>query len=278
MLQRFITPHGGFVCNVCNSRQPAFTVMFGCRTCDYDACGTCQATAATPSAPTPAARPTITPTTIHPIQSPTSWTSTSVSTNPYATTTSFATPLPQAKFLSDVTLPDGTFLDAGARVVKIWRVKNSSASETWPAGTKLVHVGGDLLGGPVQGVPVPCVKPGDTVDVQVPFVMPSAPGRYTSYWRLAQGSPTFARFGHRFWCQLTVADAPPSGAFLATLVATPPTSIQLSPELQASVQQCVELGFTDVDRVVKVLGEVQGDVQRAVDVLLTTQASTASSN
>jgi len=163
----------------------------------------------------------------------------------------------------------------GERVTKTWRVRNSSATEPWPASTRLVHVGGDLLSGPVLGVAVPPVRPGDMVDISVPFVMPAEPGRYTSYWRLTTGPPTSSRFGHRFWVQVAVVaptarvpTAPPApvpGPGPAPAVANGAAD---AARLEQAVTQIVEFGFTDIDRIVQVLREVEGDTARAIDRLL----------
>ena len=41
-LVRFVTPHDSFSCDVCHGSVPEGAVMFGCDTCDYDVCSTCE--------------------------------------------------------------------------------------------------------------------------------------------------------------------------------------------------------------------------------------------
>ena len=40
-LQSFSTPTNSYYCDKCKKRFPKNTILFGCRTCDFDACGTC---------------------------------------------------------------------------------------------------------------------------------------------------------------------------------------------------------------------------------------------
>jgi hypothetical protein len=164
---------------------------------------------------------------------------------------------PQAKFIADITLTDGSVVEPGQAYVKTWRVRNSSASVCWPASARIVNIGGAALGAPVEGFAVPAARPGETVDVSVQLTMPVAPGKYTSFWRLVTGPPSHARFGHRFWVSVHVKDTAGARAGAVTDAA-----------LELAVAQLVELGFSDVDRVVQVLGQVDGNVALAADRLL----------
>jgi hypothetical protein len=100
---------------------------------------------------------------------------------------------PQAEFLGDVTIPDGTVLNPGEPFTKIWRFRNSG-HVPWGAGLRLVFVEGVQDGfesyqmeGPAY-VEVSNAAPGETVDVSVDLRAPSSPGRYRSYWRLRLAS------------------------------------------------------------------------------------------
>ena len=62
----------------------------------------------------------------------------------------------------------------------------------WPAGTKLLFVGGDVMGAAQLSVPLGDdggVPPGGEVDVAVDMVAPAEQGRYVSYWRIAAPHP-----------------------------------------------------------------------------------------
>merc|ERR1719329_1330409 len=110
----------------------------------------------------------------------------------------------KSRFISDVTLPDGTVVTPGSKVCKIWKLANCGSQE-WPSGTKLLHVGGDsLLERPQEPIVVhPAAANGD-VNVAADLVAPEDPGRYISYFRLC--GPRGMRFGQRIWVMLVVSD------------------------------------------------------------------------
>jgi hypothetical protein len=96
-----------------------------------------------------------------------------------------ATPIPcnQAKFVKDVTIPDGTTFTAGTSFTKTWRLQNTGSC-TWTTGYDIVFVSGNSLGGP-SSVEMPgSVAPGDVIDLSVDFKAPSSEGTYRSNWKL----------------------------------------------------------------------------------------------
>jgi len=100
----------------------------------------------------------------------------------------------KATFLSDVTIPDGTTLTAGTPFTKTWRIRNDGSC-TWTTSYALVFVAGDLLGAsPTVNLPS-SVAPGQTVDVSVNMVAPTASGHYRSYWMLRNASGKKFGFG-----------------------------------------------------------------------------------
>ena len=212
-LRQFVTPHGQFKCNVCGLRQAPGTIMFGCRPCDFDICIQCSE--------------------------------------------KNGAGMPQAKFVADMTLTDGSLVDPGGVYVKTWRVRNSSPNIVWPADARLVNIGGAPLGAPVEGFSVPQARPGEIVDISCELKMPMEPGKYTSFWRLVTGPPTHARFGHRMWVTVNVRDALPANV------------------TEDAVAQMVDAGFTDVDSIVRNLGATNGNVQDAISRMQTsaTEAS-----
>jgi len=281
MLTRFVTPHGSYRCDVCTRSQPARSVLFGCRVCNFDMCLECRAARESAASVSTVPAPTSPIVPVAQVQ--------------------VEARVPQAKFVSDVTLADGSTVRQNERLVKVWRVRNAGP-ERWPVGTRIAHVGGDPFGGPMEGVEVPLAAPGAVVDIAVPLVMPNVPGRYTSYWRLMTPHPQNAKFGHRFWVTVNVVSgdprpAPmpvvtvrpevfvqPPGPFFAQLPGSPPVITgQTRPappppppaddpivpdEHVEAVTQLVELGFTDIDKVVRVLREVNGNTAQAIERLL----------
>jgi hypothetical protein len=281
LLKTFNAPHGNFSCDVCGKQAVVHSLLHGCRTCNFDVCQGCYAEKDLGLKLTPS-----------PVPEP------------------VAAPPPQAKFVSDVTLADGCAVRAGERLNKTWRVRNSGP-ERWPAGTRIGHVGGDSFGGPANGVEVPLAAPGEAVNVSVPLVMPTQPGRYTSYWRLMTPHPQNAKFGHRFWVTVNVLPAavsiapvpapsapvlrvappppPPTMPFLNSMqlpgsppileqsVARPPPPpppqvqrpVQVTPTaFEETVARIADFGFTDIERIVHVLNQVNGDAAAAIERLL----------
>jgi serine/threonine protein kinase len=115
---------------------------------------------------------------------------------PQVTATSKPTSTPtscilDAAFVTDVTVPDGTVFASGARIDKIWRIRNSGNCP-WGSGYAWVFASGDQMGAaPSQAVPATAA--GANVDIGVTMYAPSAPGTYTGYWRMK--SPDGQIFG-----------------------------------------------------------------------------------
>jgi len=253
-LSRFVTHHGGYTCNVCNVKQLNKVQMYGCRPCDYAVCMDC-------------------------------FNKHSFRVQEHA----MAPPPPQAKFVSDVTMTDGCVVTPGERMNKTWRVRNSGG-EQWAAGTRIVHVGGDPMGGPMTGIEVPRANPGEAVNVSVPLIMPQLPGRYTSYWRMITPAPTKQKFGHRFWVTVQVIlpavlfRAPPPPVAPAVVVGypvIPPPRVMtttpsaplvenevVDPEFEQAVATITDAGFNDIDKIVKYLREENGNTSNVFDRLL----------
>jgi len=122
-----------------------------------------------------------------------------------------ATPVPcnQASFVGDVTIPDGTKLVAGTTFTKTWKIKNSGSC-TWTDQYDVTFVKGDQLG-TTTIVDLPkAVKPGETIEISVPMVVPSTPGTYKSHWQLVNTNGV--RFGTgpdskgTFWVEIVATE------------------------------------------------------------------------
>lgn len=94
-----------------------------------------------------------------------------------------------AKFIADVTIPDGTSMLAGEQFIKTWRLQNTGKT-TWTTEYAIQYLEGNLQGrnsvltfNLVQAVP-----PGEFVDVSVPFTAPAKAGAYSSYWKMLSAS------------------------------------------------------------------------------------------
>ncbi|MBI5879056.1 MAG: hypothetical protein HZB53_15520 [Chloroflexi bacterium] len=93
---------------------------------------------------------------------------------------------PDAAFVSDVTVPDGTAFKPGDPIVKTWRVRNSGKCG-WEAGYQLTFVDGNQMGA-AKTVAVPPTAPSATADITVRMTAPATPGDYTGKWKLTTTS------------------------------------------------------------------------------------------
>lgn len=118
-----------------------------------------------------------------------------------------------SQWVADVTVPDSTEIAPGVPFNKTWRVRNSGTC-AWEAGTSLVFISGERMGGP-DSVPVGAVTVGATTDVNVNLAAPASPGTYRGNWQMQ--APDGTRFGSILWVQIVVP-APP------TETAVPPTA------------------------------------------------------
>ncbi|NLF02358.1 MAG: hypothetical protein GX601_15410 [Anaerolineales bacterium] len=107
-----------------------------------------------------------------------------------------------SRYVADVTVPDDTPFEPSATFTKVWRVRNSGTCE-WAAGTKLVWVSGDPLGGPASVDVAPTAPETDT-EISADLVAPSAPGTYRSTWQLE--SAEGVRFGSLVDVQIVVPE------------------------------------------------------------------------
>ncbi len=109
-------------------------------------------------------------------------------TIPLATSTTQPSATPNcdlAQFVKDVTIPDGTNVDAGDTFTKTWRLRNIGTC-AW-SGYALVFDSGDAMSG-ASPISIGTVAPGQEVDVSVNLTAPSSNGSYRGYWRIRNAS------------------------------------------------------------------------------------------
>lgn len=134
---------------------------------------------------TAAAQPTHTPTpeaTATPAETPT----------PAATAIPLATAAPglcdNAAYVADISIPDGTSINAGSEFLKTWRIKNTGTC-AWKADYRLIY--GYPAGGPFANASATVgkdVAPGETIDLSVTLKAPAAKGAYTGAWRMSNSA------------------------------------------------------------------------------------------
>lgn len=109
-----------------------------------------------------------------------------------------------ATFVADVTIPEGTVIDAGERIDKTWRLKNSGTCP-WEAGYQLVFKRGDQMNSP-DFQAVPSAAPGQEVNIGVTMKAPWSPGTYTGIWQMK--SPSGEYFGDEIKVVIKVEEPP----------------------------------------------------------------------
>ncbi|HVO69626.1 MAG TPA: NBR1-Ig-like domain-containing protein [Aggregatilineaceae bacterium] len=92
-------------------------------------------------------------------------------------------PYDEASYVADVTVEDGTIIQAGDPFVKTWRVRNTGTT-TWTKDYSLRFLSDEQMGGPDR-VPMPReAKPGEVVELSVSLKASTIPGRHRSTWKL----------------------------------------------------------------------------------------------
>jgi len=124
------------------------------------------------------------------------------------------TPIPcnLGRFITDVSIPDGTKFEPGEVFTKTWRIKNNGSC-AWTSGYDIVFSGGDGMGAPsaVQ-ITSGTINPGQSVDVSVELTAPASEGTYRGNWQLRD--PSDVIFGIEnstsgfFWVEIEVEETP----------------------------------------------------------------------
>lgn len=106
-----------------------------------------------------------------------------------------------AKFLEDVTVPDGTIFKPGESFQKVWRVRNVS-SKAWEEEYRLAFFDHEQMDGP-DDVSVPSTDPGRGAVVSVRLRAPEATGEHRSTWKMRNAEGDL--FGEILFALITVA-------------------------------------------------------------------------
>lgn len=155
--------------------------------------------------PTPFRPPTVKPPLIEPtlILQPTKEVEVIPST-PLATiipTTNPAECVNDLSFISDVTIPDNTFVTYGTSLDKQWLVQNTGTCN-WDASYRLRHLGGAVLGAAEEVMLYPA-RAGTQATIQILFTAPFTDGVYESAWQAYD--PAGNSFGQPVYIRITVA-------------------------------------------------------------------------
>jgi len=173
--------------------------------------------------------------------------------------------IPSAKFVQDVTLPDASVLKPNKAYFKIWKVKNNGNSP-WPQNSRLVCVGGDLLGTSLRGIEAVALEQGLTTELSLPIITPSVPGRYVSYWRLITDRQE--RFGDRLWIDVVVSDQD-SETSLPSNEKQEGENVEIKPrKFEAKLRVLETMGFKDIPGLYSLLAKNDGDIGKTVNEIL----------
>lgn len=91
-------------------------------------------------------------------------------------------PCLSAKFVNDVTIPDGKIMSPGEIFTKTWAI-NNNGSCNWSEDFQLKFYDGNKLDGHMTKVEGKILA-GDTTTFSIRMVAPMTPGTYTGYWSM----------------------------------------------------------------------------------------------
>jgi Ig-like domain from next to BRCA1 gene len=126
-----------------------------------------------------------------------------------ATSVPLGSPVPtlpctnDARFVEDLTVPDGTVVSPGVELDKRWSVLNAGTCD-WNAGYRLVRVGTSAIEGSAELALFPA-RAGATAEWQVEVRTPSEPGEYLARWRAR--APDGTLFGEEVYLLIFVEEA-----------------------------------------------------------------------
>lgn len=123
-------------------------------------------------------------------------------TSPPYITTLGATGCDGAAYISDVTIPDNTVVEAGQAFVKTWMIQNTGSC-TWDSNYALTFVSGDEMSGATTSISN-SVAPGQQAELSVTLTAPTLAGQYKGYWRLANDSGNL--FGEAVYVLIDVTE------------------------------------------------------------------------
>ena len=113
-----------------------------------------------------------------------------------------------AQFVADVTIPDGTYITAGANFVKTWRLKNVGTC-TWNTSYALVFDSGTQMGttSTVLHAQVRISRASRGFD-RHPDGAHARPGTYRGYWKLRSSTGQIfgigSAYSSAFWVEIRV--------------------------------------------------------------------------
>jgi hypothetical protein len=110
------------------------------------------------------------------------------------------------RYLTDVTIPDGSQIVTAERFTKTWRLQNSG-DEAWVTSDWLAFVGGHPLGSRLR-FRLTQVDAGQSHDLAIELTAPDCPGFYRGYWRMQDDAGNY--FGDMLFVEIEVVAQKPT--------------------------------------------------------------------
>ena len=135
----------------------------------------------------------------------------------------------KVQFIADVNIPDGTVLQPGAQFTKTWRLKNVGSC-AWTTSYQLVFFSGEKMGAASSAAFTKNVAIGETVDISMNMIAPTASGSYRGYWMFKNANGALFGIGAQankpWWVDIKVTGGPTvtPGAPTATVTPGGPTA------------------------------------------------------
>lgn len=140
----------------------------------------------------------------------------------------------RVQFVADVNFPDGTVVQPGAQFTKTWRLKNVGSC-AWTTSYQLVFFSGEKMGAASSANFTKNVAVGETVDISMNMVAPTAAGTYRGYWMFKNANGALFGIGAQankpWWVEIKVTGGPTATPRTATATSTqsgPPTATPTS--------------------------------------------------
>jgi hypothetical protein len=118
----------------------------------------------------------------------------------------------KARFVADVTIPDGTIMSPGQTFKKTWSLTNVGTC-AWVKGTyQIVFFSGEQMSAPASLAFAEDVPVGRTANFSVDMTAPSAAGSYRGYWMFKNASNQLFGIGSQanrpWWVDIKVSGGP----------------------------------------------------------------------
>jgi hypothetical protein len=191
------TPDGGVI-----HTQAALTLAVQITQVDVEATQRALQPSITPSPSPTSAPPTPTPT-----RTPTVTLFPSIT--PILATATPLRPCNSARFVDDISIPDGTTLSPGAGFTKTWEFENTGSC-TWTQNYAITFVEGDRMSAPDEVRLSEEVAPGEHLIISVNLIAPTNSGEYKGLWYFKDDDGELFGLGNsgesHFWVDIEVED------------------------------------------------------------------------